>query len=467
MKTLLWYDLETFGTNSKYDRIAQFAAIRTDMDFNAVSKPIVLYSKLTPDYLPNPESCKITHITPQFANRNGLIEEEFIKRIRNEMLVEDTITLGYNSVAFDDEFIRNTLYRNLYDPYEREYMNGCSRYDIIDLVRATRDLRSDGIVFDIKNPETGRTSFKLTDLTKENNIEHIDAHDALSDVRATISVAKLIREKQRQLWDFALEHRGKIKIASLIDEKKHTPFLYTSSKFSSERGNTHPMMPLFYNKERPTELYAFDLLKEAPEEMDLYDYEKSGIVKISINRCPFIAPIKVLTKESERRLGFSKEEIISKRDEILKKNPFDYYSLKVQALEEKQDSNKSDVDLKIYSSFITKRDKATLERIRAMSPKEKLNTKEFLFDNDSYHALLWRQVCRNHPESLEKEELDKWKNFCSKRLLIPITEDGYSIDRYMRKLDELIDSVDTTAEDKITFIELKKYGKALKDKVLS
>ncbi len=209
MRTILWYDLETFGLNPRYDRIAQAAMIRTDMNLNIVGEPILLYSKLSPDYLPSPSSCMVTHITPQEVNEKGIPEAEFIGKIREEMMVPDTITAGYNNVKFDDECIRATLYRNLYDPFEREYKNRCSRWDLINLVRATRDLRPDGINFTKLNPETGTVSFKLTDLTEENNIEQVGAHDALVDVYATIDVARLIKEKQPKLFLYALNHRYK------------------------------------------------------------------------------------------------------------------------------------------------------------------------------------------------------------------------------------------------------------------
>ena len=192
-KSILWYDLETFGLNPHVDRIAQAAFIRTDLELNIIEEPQILYAKLTDDYLPNPESVIITGITPQFVNEHGIDEYDFIRRINDMFMVPGTVGAGFNSINFDDECIRTTLYRNLFDPYQREYKEGRSRWDIMNLVRATKDLRPDGIEFSKKNPETGYTSFKLTDLTEENHIEQEGAHDALVDVRATIEVAKLIK----------------------------------------------------------------------------------------------------------------------------------------------------------------------------------------------------------------------------------------------------------------------------------
>lgn len=463
MRTILWYDLETFGLNPRYDRIAEAAMIRTDMNLEIVGEPILLYSKLSPDYLPTPQSCLITHITPQEVNEKGIPEAEFIERIREEMMKPDTITAGYNNIKFDDECIRATLYRNLYDPFEREYKNRCSRWDLINLVRATRDLRPDGINFSKLNPETGTVSFKLTDLTEENNITQEGAHDALVDVYATIDVARLIKAKQPKLFMYALNHRYKSEVIKEIDVLRGTPFLYTSALFATERGATRPLLPIF-QKDNSPEIYCFDLTREIPEVIEA-DYEKSGIVKVSTNRCPFVAPLSTLDKKSEERLGFTQADVRKKAEEIKQKRIFS----KNQILStitpfEKEDL---DVDLALYGSFATEHDKATLERIRKMRPEEKIKSGEHLFDDDKYHKLLWRQVARCYPEALSDSDKEKWKNFCALRLLQNVTQESFTYDKYMRTVEEILTSLDTTAEDKMIALKLKDYGKTLYETILS
>ena len=302
MKTFLWYDIETFGLNPKYDRLAQFAAIRTDMDMNVIEEPVLLYARLSPDYLPSPESCLITGITPQEANSKGMPEAELIARVRDLFMVPDTIVVGYNSVSFDDEVIRNMLYRNLYDPYEREYGAGRSRWDIINLVRATRDLRPQGMDFSITNPETGAPSFRLTDLTAENHIDQVGAHDALVDVWATIAIAKLIKEKQPNLFSWALSMRSKAEIRNFINASHSAPFLHTASMFVSEKGNTHPVLPIAIDPLESNALYCFDLTRDIPQSPEC-SYQDTGIFRLAINRIPFIAPMSVLDSASEQALA--------------------------------------------------------------------------------------------------------------------------------------------------------------------
>ena len=213
--SILWYDLETFGLDSRGDRIAQFAAIRTDLDLQQIEEPIILYCRLSDDYLPDPLSCLVTGITPQEVNAKGLVEAEFIQLINTEFSRPNTTVAGFNSIRFDDEFIRNALYRNFFDPYRREYEHNNSRWDIIDLVRATHDLRPEGIRWPERN-EVNRPVFRLTSLTEANGIEHLGAHDALADVRATIAIARLIKEKQPRLYQYAYDLRSKNRVKRLL-----------------------------------------------------------------------------------------------------------------------------------------------------------------------------------------------------------------------------------------------------------
>ncbi len=460
--TFLFYDLETFGLNTRYDRIAQVAAVRTDMDLNIVAPPILLYAKLSPDYLPCPQSCIVTHITPQAVNEKGIPEAEVIRILRDEMMKPNTITLGYNTVGFDDECVRTALYRNLYDPYEREYKNGCSRWDIINLVRATRDLRPEGIIFNKRN-DKGCVSFKLTDLTDENNINQEGAHDALVDVYATINLAKLIKQKQPKLFTWAFTHRGKDSVKEVIDTAKRTPFLSTSEKFTSEKGCTRPLLPLYWGSKN--DLYCFDLTYPLPSSVTLNNYKESGIYRLSVQKCPFVAPLSTLTKEAEERLGFTKAEILGKADDAKKSGIFNKAEDFITSFDET--SSDADPDVSLYGSFLSRDDRATLERIQGLSPRAKLlGERQVPFNDPKYHKLVWRQVARNWPESLDDTEREKWRNFCSQRLLSPPVKDAQNIDDYLYTCNELLNSLNTDGEDKKVLLSLIEYGEYLRKTII-
>ena len=236
--TFLWHDYETFGAEPRRDRPAQFAAIRTDADLNEIGEPIMLYCQPAPDYLPDPQACLITGITPQHCLEHGVPEHEFAARICAAFSEPGTIGVGYNTIRFDDEVTRFLLWRNLMDPYAREWQNGCGRWDLLDVVRMAYALRPDGITW--PRHDDGRPSFKLEHLSRDNGLVHEAAHDALSDVRATIALARLLRSKQPKLFDFCLELRRKDKVAEQmglhLDRALRQPFLHVSGMFPAERG---------------------------------------------------------------------------------------------------------------------------------------------------------------------------------------------------------------------------------------
>ena len=234
MHTFLWHDYETFGKNTRTARPAQFAAIRTDSDLNEIGEPLELFCQPAPDFLPEPEACLITGITPQQCLKNGVPEHEFAEQILNAFSEPNTIGVGYNTIRYDDEITRFMFWRNLIDPYAREWQNGCSRWDIIDLARVTYALRPEGIEWP-RNGD-GRPSFRLEHLSAANGLAHEAAHDALSDVRATIALARLLRARQPRLFDFCFALHRKERVAAEIGlpctPREARPFIHISGMFA-------------------------------------------------------------------------------------------------------------------------------------------------------------------------------------------------------------------------------------------
>ena len=242
--TFLWHDYETFGIDPRSDRPAQFAAIRTDADLNEIGEPINILCQPAPDYLPSPDSCLITGITPQQCLQQGMPEWQFARTIHEAMAQPGTIGVGYNTIRFDDEFTRFLFWRNLIDPYAREWQNECGRWDLLDVVRMTYALRPQGIEWPVVD---GKPSFKLEHLSAANGLVHDAAHDALSDVRATIALARLLREKQPRLFEFALGLRRKDRVAQELGlpatQQTAQPFLHVSGMVPADRGCLALMWP--------------------------------------------------------------------------------------------------------------------------------------------------------------------------------------------------------------------------------
>lgn len=462
LNTFFWYDLETFGLSPFYDRIAQFAGQRTDMDLNPIGEPVILYCKLAADYVPDPQSCLVTGITPQEVKEKGIPECEFAQKINDIFSEPYTCVCGFNTLKFDDEFIRNLFYRNFIDPYEREYKNHCSRWDIIDLVRATHDLRPSGINWPTTK-ENGNPTFKLTELTKANNIDQTGAHDAMVDVNATIAVAKLIKKKQPKLFSYYLKLRNKVVVKNLLStQEKPKMLVYTSAQFTSPQGCTSLIVPITPHSNYENNVVCFDLRQDITPLLDATKeniYKVPGLFKISINKVPFIANINTLSFEDSVRLGIDLKLCLERYQSILFNRP----SLieKIRLGEEEPYEIANDPDYAIYTTFFPNHDKDLFDLILNTPPSKRLSLK-LDFEDPRCPQLLWRHVCRSYPTLLDEENLKKWKSFASTRLLCPPSNEINDINFVERKIVEKLKDTSLSPKDKQILAQLKDYIISLK-----
>lgn len=430
--TLYWHDYETWGEVPAQDRPSQFAGVRTDENLNVIGEPLMIYCRPTPDSLPKPDACLITGLTPQVVLAKGLPEFQFAAQIHAELSRPGTCGVGYNSIRFDDEVTRYMLYRNFYDPYEREWRNGNSRWDIIDVVRMTRALRPDGIQW--PNYEDGRPCFKLEMLTAANHLNHESAHDALSDVYATIAIAKLIKTQQPKLFDYAYRLRDKRFVNSLIDIANHKPLLHISSRFPGENGNAALMLPLAIHPTNKNSVIAFnlgssprDLLNLSADELrerlftrseDLpAGVERVALKEIHLNKSPMILPPSMLDEPTAARLKIDRALLEQHWQELRNLSATEQAALQEKLYELYSDIGyieKTDPEQMLYSGFFDEADKKLMAQVRRSSPAE-LATKTFAFKDTRLSELLFRYRARNFPETLSSLEYQKWRSFCHLR----------------------------------------------------
>jgi exodeoxyribonuclease-1 len=449
-KTFYWHDYETFGIDPMRDRPVQFAGLRTDYDFNIVDDPFVVYCRSPADYLPHPDSCLITGIAPQLADEKGICEAEFIGLIQQQLAQPNTCTLGYNNIRFDDEVTRVCLYRNFYDPYAREWQNGNSRWDLIDVLRAARALRPSGIVWPVN--EEGRPSLKLEDLTKANGIEHRAAHDALSDVYATLAIAKLLRQAQPRLYEFLLKHRIKSEVEQLLQLGSFKPVVHVSGKYSALKNNLAIVLPLCKHPINSNGVIVYDLSVD-PEPMltlpaeeiqqriftasdDLPEgVDRVPLKTVHINKCPLLAPIAVIRAQDAQRLEIDLAACLANVQKI--KAATGLAEKLALVFSRGFTEQASDPDLEIYSGgFFSDADKQKMARIRAM-PAEQLAGMRIDFTDPRLPEMLFRYRARNYPETLGADERHKWKAFCSDRLTGRTLGGGITLDAYFERLHTL------------------------------
>lgn len=462
-----WHDYETFGTDPRRDRPSQFAGLRTDYDFNVAGEPFVIYCKVPEDYLPQPEACLITGITPQIANKKGVCEAEFIALIRQQMSQSRTCSLGYNNIRFDDEVTRNALYRNLYDPYEREWQNGNSRWDLIDIVRAAYALRPQGIEW--PKTDEGVPIFKLEALTQANGIEHLSAHDALSDVYATIAIAKLIKTAQPKLYDFLFQHRIKSEVLKLLELGQFKAVVHISGKYSARNNCIAIVLPICEHPTNSNGVIVYDLSYD-PEEMLSLSVEEikqrvftsseqlpDGVTRIPlktvhVNKCPVLAPVKVIKPEDAARLKINWSECINhlekiKKSKLIIKNIADAFNAQF-------DDQNSDPDLMIYNGgFFNSSDKKEMAKVHSV-PFEQLRNLPLKFSDPRLDTLFFRYRARNYPETLTSEEIERWTAHCCNQFH---NEQGrFELGQYLHEIDTLAAEPN---HDKKILSSLKEFAK--------
>ncbi|MEW7857014.1 exodeoxyribonuclease I [Pseudomonas chlororaphis] len=430
MTSIFWYDYETTGINPRCDRPLQVAGIRTDFELNEIGEPVNLYCQPSDDILPHPAACMITGITPGRLAEQGLSEADFMTRVHAQLAAPGTCGAGYNTLRFDDEMTRYSLYRNFFDPYAREWQGGNSRWDLIDVVRTAYALRPEGIVW--PRDEEGRVTLKLERLTAANGIDHGHAHEALSDVRATIALARLIRDKQPKLYEWLFQLRSKQKVMDQV--RLLQPLVHISGRFSAARSYVGVVLPLAWHPRNRNALIVCDLhldpqgLLELDAETlrqrlytrreDLAEGELPVPLKlIHINRCPVVAPLNVLRGEDQQRLQLDMAEY--KARALRLSDAQEVWRDKLAAIYASEDFAPSlDPEQQLYDGFIGDRDRRLCEQVRNAEPLH-LGQEQWPFDDERLPELLFRYRARNFPETLNGEEQERWKSFCQQRLCDP------------------------------------------------
>lgn len=419
--TFFIHDYETFGKHPARDRPAQFAGVRTDMDFNIIGEPLVIYCRPADDYLPEPEAVMITGITPQVALAKGVNEAEFARQIHDAFSVPGTCIMGYNNIRFDDEVSRNIFYRNFYDPYAYSWQNGNSRWDLLDALRACYALRPEGIVW--PENDDGLPSFRLEHLTKANGISHEQAHDAMSDVYATIAMAKLFKQAQPKLFEYLFPLRNKNKISALIDIPQMKPLVHVSGMFGAARSNTSWVVPLAWHPDNRNAVIMCDLagdmtplleLDSAALRERLYtrrdaleaDQSAIPLKLVHINKCPVLAPANTLRPEDAERLGIDRQRCLDNLA-LLRNNASVREKVVELFAEAPAFAASDDVDLRLYDGFFGDADRMAMKIIQETAPQN-LPALDLTFADNRLEPLLFRYRARNFPGTLDDREQQRW-----------------------------------------------------------
>ena len=461
--TFLWHDYETFGATPRRDRPAQFAAIRTDAELREIGEPIMLYCRPANDFLPDPQSCLITGITPQQCLERGVPEHEFARQIEAAFSQPGTVGVGYNTIRFDDEVTRFLFWRNLIDPYAREWQHNCGRWDLLDVVRMVYALRPEGIEWPTR--EDGKPSFRLDHLTAANGLAHAAAHDALSDVRATIALARLIRDKQPRLFDFCLELRRKDRVAAEmglhLDPAARQPFLHVSGMFPVEYGCLGLVYPLAQHPTNKNEVLVWDC-RHDPSELFGLDVDTirtrmftrsselpEGVTRLPIksvhlNKSPMlVSNLKTLRADLATRWDIDLER--GRAHAALAAGGRNMTAIWAEVFKKPGGAARMDVDEDLYGGFVGNADRRKLDSLRMEKPAA-LASMRPSFEDERLSELLFRYRARNFPQTLSEDERELWEAHRAARLFEG--EGGArTVDQLFMEIDTLSENVDERGEE--------------------
>lgn len=299
MQTYLFYDIETTGLNKSFDQVLQFAAIRTDLNLKEIER-YELKVKLNPDVIPSPYAVLTHHIGIKEA-QTGISEWDAIRQIHQWMNAPGTISLGYNTLGFDDEFLRFSFYRNLLPPYTHQYANQCGRMDCYPIAIMFYLFKNHVLKWPEKN---GRVSLKLEDINDSNKFASGRAHNAMVDVEATLALTECFF-KERETWDYLIGYFNK-----KIDEERSTlasneDALMVYGKFGNQQNFLSPVISLgthyHYKNQLWLRLDSENLTNTSSENIK----ETTWAVRKKLGEPGFILPRK------DRFLGQVKQDILT------------------------------------------------------------------------------------------------------------------------------------------------------------
>lgn len=470
-KSFYFYDLETSGVSPKNDRIMQFAGQRTDENLEPIGEPTDFYIRLPKDVLPQPDAVMLTGITPQQTIQEGINEAEFTKYFEEEVAEPGTIFVGFNNIRFDDEFIRYAMYRNYHDPYEWHWRDGRSRWDILDVIRMTRALRPEGILWPFDSE--GNSTNRLEMLTSANNLIHENAHTALSDVNATIALAQLVMEKQPKLFSYLLRMREKGKVRELVNSAE--PFAYVSGQYESRfekmtvavfaselRDKSGAIVydlrydPNIWKDKTDAEiLEAINSRSEIPE-------ERLPFKTLQYNKCPSIAPYKVVNDDCAERLSINREQIAKNLSSLNENTDLitrvaNLLSKKKMAFQASFISDFKDPDTMLYDGFIPDIDRPIARKVASLG----LTAIEGYapgFQDERLTALFPLYKARNFPKTLTDKEREIWDEHVARKLFEGTPN---AMEKFYKRLGELFLKDSLTTDQQYLLQELKLYAESI------
>lgn len=413
--TYLFYDLETTDINPCFGQVLQFAAVRTTMQFKEIERHEIKI-RLNADTIPAPGALIVNRIGVEHFSQ-GMTEYDAIQKIHALFNAPNTVSIGYNSLSFDDEFLRFKFYQNLFPPYTHQYANGCWRMDVYPITAAFYAFKEGHLRWPIID---GVVSLRLEHLNRENKLAEGTAHNAMADVLATVALAKLLQEKDDEMWKYCAnffdKEKDKNRIANCdtmhtIADKKYPTGLIMRHR---SQGNVlTPVIHLGNSVHYPQQSLWLSLLDENILQCtDKNIAEKTRVIRKKYGESPFFIPAKerYLARFSEKERETSQAIIthLTQHPNVFLSIGDYYKNFRYSPVEN------CDAAAALYQiPFPTDEDQQLFRQFHAAKPEEK-SAIAAQFSNPVHRELASRIVGHYFPEHASENDITVWNQHLAK-----------------------------------------------------
>lgn len=407
MQTFLFYDIETTGLNKAFDQILQFAAIRTDLNLKEIER-YEIKIKLNLDVFPSPAAV-LTHGIGVKEAQEGIAEIDAIKQIHQWLNTPGTISLGYNTLGFDDEFLRFSFYRNLLPPYTHQYANQCSRMDIYPMTVMFYLFKNSVLSWPVKD---GKISLKLAELNLANQLATGAAHNAIVDVEATLALTQLLF-REEAMWTYLAGYFNKELDQARLRQFQTEDTLMIDGFFGVDNRYQCPVIALgnhnhYKNQTLWLKLDSENLSQTLPDNIK----ENTRVMHKKLGEPSFILPCKEryrahISDERYKLMAANKswlktnEDIFTKITNYHKDYLYPIYP-------------NTDIDAGLYANgFWSNEEMNFCRRFHSVPAKEKALLTEKI-SNPKLKLLATRLLGRHYPDVMTQEQADCFNDYLQK-----------------------------------------------------
>ena len=436
----IFYDFETTGIESNWDQIIQVGAVLTNSTFQEIDR-FESRCRLRPGLIPYPKAILVNKSSTKELTNTELSHFSLIELMLAKFKSwGSALYIGYNTISFDEEFLRKSLFKSLFDPY-LTINNGNKRTDLLNILRANHAYYPDSIKIPVN--EKGKLVFKLDQVAPLNGITDFSAHDAIGDSIATIRLAELIDKRSPELWEASLLTTSREDTDNII--KNNKIFCITETFF----GKTMPFIVsllCFHPKYKWAQCFDLkndpeDYINLTQESLEHFMSKSPKIIRsVRNNKSPIIMNSNHISKINGY-MHISEKELL-RRAEIIQSNTSFKQTveriLEKQAAEKEEFKSQEDINYEetIYHSFSTNYEKIVMEEFH-LSPWEDKYKVASKFKDERNYYFAERLIYEEKPSLLPKDSFNQINRHIAKQIFSTNDEKWNTIPKAYKDIDDL------------------------------